>query len=111
MAEKPVHEQVQDLLNSWNKPPEDHSLERIVGVPTGEADTAATAHVPMEELNKGFRDDGDDDSGGDTYEDMTIAELKEEIDSRNADRDEEDHLSKTGNKAELIERLEADDEE
>lgn len=46
----------------------------------------------------------------DQYEDLTVEELKDEIDSRNEDREDEDsHLVKSGNKADLIERLKEDD--
>jgi hypothetical protein len=45
------------------------------------------------------------------YEEWTVDELKEEIDARNEQRDGESHISKTGNKAELIEALEQDDED
>lgn len=74
MAEKTVAEQVQELTERWNPPTTDHTLERLVGVPTQPGDVAATGHVPMEELNrsftnsdvdaqrlKEFTDDGDDD--------------------------------------------------
>lgn len=45
------------------------------------------------------------------YEDMTVAQLKEEIDARNEERDSDSQLSKSGAKADLIAELEADDEE
>lgn len=44
------------------------------------------------------------------YADMTAAELKAEIEARNEERDESEHLSVQGKKAELISRLEEDDE-
>lgn len=39
------------LLKQWNPPPEDHTLERVVGVATNPEDVAATAHVPMADRN------------------------------------------------------------
>ena len=42
------------------------------------------------------------------YEQMTVAELREEIRSRNEGRDDSEHISVEGRKAELIERLSAD---
>ena len=47
----------------------------------------------------------------DSYEDWTVVQLKEEIAARNEGRDDSDHLSTAGNKADLIATLEADDEE
>ena len=46
-------------------------------------------------------------SGG--YGDMTVDELKDEIRSRNEDRDDDTRLALTGTKADLIAALEADD--
>ena len=132
--EKPVHEQVADLLATWNPPPSDNPLAPILGQPVPDGDGRATNAVRSEDLdhprNAGsdqidaermFADDGDRatvgedddeaDESEDTYDDMTVTELKAEIESRNEDRDEDDHLSKTGNKAELVARLEEDDEE
>jgi hypothetical protein len=87
-----VAAEVRALTERWNPPPSDHSLERLVGVPTEPGDVAATAHVPMEELNKSFtnsdvdaqrlsefQDDGDD---ADALEDMDKAALKDEAESR-----------------------------
>lgn len=112
--EKPVHEQVQDLLSRWNAPAEDHSLERVVGVQVEEGDTRATSHVPMEELNRGFHDDGDDEGeddglppveydedGNALWDDLKNADLKEHLAARD--------LPVSGNHAELVERLEEDD--
>lgn len=46
-----------------------------------------------------------------SYDDWKVAELKQEIDNRNADRDPEgdNYLDGSGNKADLISVLEADD--
>lgn len=48
-----------------------------------------------------------DGNGG--YGEWTIDELKSEIGDRNKDREEDDHIPVSGKKAELIARLEADD--
>jgi hypothetical protein len=45
----------------------------------------------------------------DDYEQRSKNELQTEIDGRNEDRDEEYHISRNGSKAQLIERLRADD--
>jgi hypothetical protein len=50
--------------------------------------------------------EGHDDSG---YSDLRVKDLRDEIDSRNQDRDESDQLLKTGSKAELVAVLIADD--
>lgn len=123
--EKPVHEQVQDLLKSWNKPPEDQVMERVVGVPTDEGDTRATAHTPMQELNhpnnpandgvdaqRMYADDGDgegdglpevptDEDGNPDYDSMKNADLKEHLAARD--------LPVSGNHDDLVARLEESD--
>jgi hypothetical protein len=101
--EKTVAEQVQEIMQGWNPPPEDHAMERIVGVPTDPAVTAATAHVPMEELNRGFQESDSDysDDMDESYEDMTNDDLRAELEKRG--------LPKSGNKDELVARLEEDD--
>lgn len=122
MSEKSVAEQVQDLRESWNPAPVDNTLERVVGVRPDEGDTRATGHVRdaaldhpqnpgRDDLDGGrmYQDDGDDEDDV-SYDDMTKDELKAEIDSRNEGRDEDDHLSKAGNKQDLIDRLVEDDE-
>lgn len=43
------------------------------------------------------------------YGDMTVEELRDEIHHRNEGRDDEQHLSAQGRKADLIHTLEADD--
>lgn len=127
MAEKPVHEQVQDLLTKWNKPPEDVALSRLVGTPTDPGDTRATAHVRdatldhdknpgSDKIDAGrmYADDGDtggdsglppvptDDDGNPDYDEMKNADLKEHLAARD--------LPVSGNHAELVSRLQEDDE-
>lgn len=103
------------LLKQWNPPAEDHGLERLVGVPTEDGAVAATAHVPMEELNRplaassdqvdaqrmGAYDDDLSGDGGQSYEDMSNDELRDELGRRD--------LPKSGNKKEMVARLEEDD--
>lgn len=131
--EKRVDEQVRDLLDSWNPAPTDWGVTQAIGDVVPEGDTRATVafrdprldhprNPALDSLDAGlmFADDGEDDEDGDdedddvderiAYSDMTKKELQSVIDSRNADRDEDDHLSKSGNKAELAARLEEDDE-
>ncbi len=105
-----VAAEVQALTRKWNPPPEDHSLERLVGVPTDPADVAATGHVPMAELNahlsptdskvdaqriQDFTDDGDDE--GDDLDDMSKDDLKAEAEARD--------LAVSGSKDDLKARI------
>lgn len=46
----------------------------------------------------------------DDYESMKVSDLKAEIDRRNEGRAEEDQIPVTGNKADLVDALTADDE-
>ncbi len=54
--------------------------------------------------------DEDDDDYSMTYADMKKSELVSEIEDRNEGRDEEDKISATGLKSDLIDRLEEDDD-
>lgn len=65
-------------------------------------------------LTLGGVDASDLDFGTDeaeSYESWTVEELKAEIRARNEGREDDAHLSLTGNKADLISALEADDED
>jgi hypothetical protein len=92
----------EEIMATWNKPPVDSGYELTVGVEVPDGDTRATAAL------------GSVPSGGEetdqSYEDMTVAELKAEIDRRNSDPDREEALSKSGNKDDLIATLEEDDD-
>jgi hypothetical protein len=99
MDDKTVAEQVQEILAGWNPPTTDHAFERVVGVKTDPADVAATAHVPMEELNKGFGEYSDDLD--EPYSEWTNDDLRDELEKRG--------LPKSGNKDELVARLEESD--
>lgn len=44
------------------------------------------------------------------YDERTVPQLKDEIQTRNASRPESEHIPTSGNKAALVEALEADDE-
>lgn len=50
-----------------------------------------------------------DSPAGTDYDDMTVADLKDEIRRRNDSRDESDRLPLTGSKSDLITILNADD--
>ena len=56
----------------------------------------------------------DDSNEGDDaprdYSKLTIAQLQKEIDSRNEELDEDEQIDRSGNKADLIARLQEDDE-
>jgi hypothetical protein len=109
MAEKTVAEQVQELTERWNPPTTDHTLERLVGVPTESGDVAATAHVPMEELNKSFTNSEVDaqrlseftDDGDVDLDEMGKKELQAEAEKRG--------LSKSGSKEDLKARIQEHD--
>lgn len=127
MAEdKPVHLQVEDLMNSWNPPTKDNSLESLVGVPVEKGDGSATAHVrdprldhdrnagrddlDAQKFGSEFKDDGDDDRlSPDDYADAGKKALQAEVDARNEGRSDEDKISRSGSKSDLVERLEEDD--
>jgi hypothetical protein len=64
-------------------------------------------------LGIGWEPVGDSSSSGsqaEGYEALTVDELKDEIRARNENRDDDTRLALTGNKAELVAALEADDE-
>lgn len=49
------------------------------------------------------------ESDGEGYQGMGVKALKAEVDRRNAERGEDDQISKAGKKSDLIERLDDDD--
>ena len=51
-----------------------------------------------------------DDEVEDDYDTLTVAQLQEEIDVRNRELPDEDKITRTGKKEDLIARLRADDE-
>ncbi len=63
----------------------------------------------VEETKNGLAGDDSDDSDDDGYESQTVPELKAEVDRRNDDGAEIE-VGGNGNKADLIEALEADDD-
>lgn len=90
MAEKPVHEQVQDLLDSWNPRPDDSGVDRLIGNQAdGVPGADALPDVPLDE-------DGDPD-----YREMSNDDLQAHLAARG--------LSKSGTKEEMADRLEEDD--
>jgi hypothetical protein len=54
-------------------------------------------------------DGTDPGAGAEGYEAMKVADLKAEIERRNADRDEADRVPVDGKKADLVAALQADD--
>ncbi len=123
-----VATQVQKHLERWNASPVDNAITYAIGEPVPEGDgrlTAAGRPDAMDhdrnpadsktDAERMFRDDGDDDDEEvEDYsdeEEWTFQDLKDEIDRRNADRDEENHISKGGGRADLVERLMTDDED
>ena len=111
MAEKSVAEQVAEITARWNPPPEDHTLERVVGVPTEAGDVAATAHIPADDGFTSPEDDsvdaqrgdytddldGSGDGGTPDFDDTTVEGLKDGL------RDAGKPVS--GSKQELYDRL------
>lgn len=108
--EKPVHEQVQDLLNRWNPPATEHGMERLIGATPEPGDGRATVAIDPDPNQGTYTDDGDDpdegdddgDDEGDNYEDLNKDDLKAAL----AERD----LPTSGTKDELIARLREDDD-
>lgn len=95
----------------------DGKIEKLEEELQGLRDRKAALVLAREQEQAGVVDrtsvngQGGEESDEDDYDDMTVDQLKAEITSRNADRDPEDRISLQGNKAALIERLRADDEE
>jgi hypothetical protein len=58
--------------------------------------------------SNGVTGDGDEDDDVD-YNEWSVADLKAEIDERNKEENREEKLSTSGNKADLVKRLEEDD--
>ena len=123
MAEQPYDPTVErdELLKKWNPSPEDHLMGRVLGTPVPEGDTRATNHEPMDVMNQhiaaqndatvDYSDDADGEELPDDYDEWTNAQLRAEIERRNEDREPEERMNVSGRHAELVERLEADDEE
>jgi hypothetical protein len=110
MTDKSPSEQAYDLLAKWNPPPVDHTIERVVGVPTNPGDVAATAHVPHDGAGSGpssdsvdaqraFADDLDGEPDGEVpdIDDTTVEGLKEDLKAAGK--------PVSGNKQELYDRL------
>lgn len=93
MAEKPVEEQVTDLLNSWNAPTDDSGVVHLIGEQSQRNDGRGD-NVP---------DVPTDDAGDPVYDDMRVDDLKALLKSRD--------LPVSGSKDDLVERLEDDDSE
>lgn len=113
--EKPVHEQVQDLLESWNPAPTEGGLAYLIGDQADRRDPVmdhdrnfGRSDIDAERMGA-YDDDADDDESDDGLDDMNIKELRKEVDKRNEGLDEEDHLSKGGSADEIRERLRAFD--
>lgn len=98
--EKPVHEQVQELLDRWNKPEESGGVVRAIGETPPAGDTRATAAInpPMPEGDSAFSDDADDRwMYGEELEDLDKAGLVDQAERRG--------LSTGGTKADLMDRI------
>lgn len=80
-----------------------------VGGDTYAAGTEVPADVAKQITNPKAWGEGSADADVTAYADMKVPDLKAEIESRNESRDGEDQLSTSGNKAELVELLNADD--
>jgi len=77
-----------------------------------EAEIQGHEGVRADVYAKAAPDDVDEDEDDETtdYSKMTVAQLQKEIDSRNEELDEDDQIERSGNKADLIARLQEDDE-
>lgn len=56
------------------------------------------------------RDSGGSDEDGDEYDEMSKGELRDEIDRRNSERDDDDRIPVSGNAEDLRARLREDDD-
>lgn len=112
-------ETVEEILRRWNKPPVDNDLAYVLGEVADREDgreTKATDNPNAHEIQDNkvqYTDDGDDDDddAAEDYSDedtWTFQALKDEIDRRNADRDD-DKISKGGGRDDLVARLVEDD--
>lgn len=86
----------------------------VLIAPNGQQVRVATSKQ-ADRLGAGYRLPGKRSKSPDTespkgVENMNLVELKAEIDKRNADREDDAKLSKTGDKAALVATLKADDE-
>jgi hypothetical protein len=101
-----VASQVREHLDRWNSPAEDNSLNALVGQPAPEGDGRATANTGP---TNPYADSADlaevptDDDGNPDYSKMKNADLEAHLKARG--------LSTAGNKEEMVERLEDDDDE
>jgi hypothetical protein len=101
--------QVQEHLDRWNAPTEDHTLASLVGKPAPEGDTRVSANRGTDATGNPYADDGDlpevplDEDGEPLYAEMKNADLEAHLKARG--------LSTAGNKDEMVERLEEDDTE
>lgn len=79
-------------------------------VAVGTATTGATGSTVNANVQSGSDVPEDRVALAETYEEKTVAELRELIDQRNESRPEDDRISKGGKQEELVARLREDDE-
>lgn len=113
-----AQESLEEIMARWNPPPTSNAIEMLVGKPTEDGDVAATAHYPNPLASPTsdnaiqYADDGDGAVDAEDYSDEEVwnfQALKDEIDKRNEDRDDEDRISKGGSADDLRARLVEDD--
>jgi hypothetical protein len=116
-------ESVEDILGRWNKPPSNDGLTRMVGEDVPKGDTRATVAAGNNEINYSDKQSSSVDASlpdgvktltvdatvEDDYTNQSHADLKEEIDARNTDREDDDQISKGGSADDLRARLREDD--
>lgn len=113
-----VAAQVQEHLDRWNPAPDDSGVSSLIGeqgsnTGHGPANSSVDAGRPDlypdafgagagGEADSGLPDVPTDEDGAPLYDDMSKKDLQAHLEARG--------LSQSGNKAELVERLEEDDD-
>lgn len=120
-------ETVEEIRARWNTPPTSGGVARVIGQPSPEGDTRASAALNPDAPDSSKRDQslpedvktltvnpetGQPVDTGDTqdkYTDMDMAALRDEADARNEGRGDDDKISKGGSADDLRARLREDD--
>lgn len=85
------------------------SPEELTRIHTDQMRVGTQVPQQIDRIPNGVIPDDAEDEIDDNYEEWSVAEIKTEIEARNAERGEKEQLSMSGNKAELCDRLHKDD--